>query len=120
MVRRWMRVRGPGWWWRIALNGVGALVTGGVMLTIAMTKFSHGAWIVVLLIPTLVALFLVVHRHYETVASQLSLEDVPPPPPLDNTVLVLFADDVRLERWRTRFRELQALATEPDHSQEVS
>src|SRR5947208_10432036 len=54
MVRRWMRVRGPGWWWRIALNGVGALVTGGVMLTIAMTKFSHGAWIVVLLIPTLV------------------------------------------------------------------
>ena len=92
MVRRWLRLRGEGWWWRIGLNGLGALATGVVMLTIATTKFSHGAWIVVLLIPTLVALFLVVHRHYETVAAQLSLEDVPPPPPLDNTVLVLVGD----------------------------
>jgi amino acid transporter len=92
MVRRWLRLRAEGWWWRVWLNGLGALVTGVVMLTIATTKFSHGAWIVVLLIPTLVALFLVVHRHYETVAAQLSLEDVPPPPPLDNTVLVLVGD----------------------------
>ena len=38
----------------------------------------------------------------------------------DNTVLVLFADEGRLERWRTRFRELQALATDSDQSQEVS
>src|SRR5207248_1228063 len=54
MVRRWLRLRAEGWWWRVWLNGLGALVTGGVMLTIATTKFSHGAWIVVLLIPTLV------------------------------------------------------------------
>jgi amino acid transporter len=92
MVRRWLRLRGEGWWWRMGLNGLGAVATGIVMLTIATTKFSHGAWIVVLLIPTLVALFLVVHRHYETVAAQLSLEDVPAPPPLDNTVLVLVGD----------------------------
>ena len=45
-----------------------------------------------LLIPTLVVAFLTVHRHYDTVARQLSLEDVPPPPPLDNTVLVLVGD----------------------------
>ena len=38
----------------------------------------------------------------------------------DNTVLVLFADEARLERWRTRFRELQAMSTDSDHSQEVS
>ena len=92
MVRRWMRVRGPGWWWRIALNGVGAFVTGIVMLTIAVTKFSHGAWIVVLLIPTLVVMFLVVHRHYGEVARQLSLDDYSPPPPMTNTVLVLVGD----------------------------
>jgi amino acid transporter len=92
MVRRWLRLRGEGWWWRIGFNALGAGATGVVMLTIATTKFSHGAWIVVLLIPTLVVLFLVVHRHYETVAAQLSLEDVPPPPPLDNTVLVLVGD----------------------------
>jgi len=92
MVRRWLRLRGEGWWWRMGLNGLGAVATGIVMVTIATTKFSHGAWIVVLLIPTLVAAFLTVHRHYDTVASQLSLEDMPPPPPLDNTVLVLVGD----------------------------
>jgi amino acid transporter len=92
MVRRWLRLRGEGWWWRIGLNGLGAVATGVVMVTIATTKFSHGAWIVVLLIPTLVAAFLTVRRHYETVAAQLSLEDMPAPPPLDNTVLVLVGD----------------------------
>ena len=92
MVRRWLRVRGPGWGWRLAINGVGAVVTGIVMLTIAVTKFSHGAWIVVLLIPTLVAAFIVVHRHYDEVARQLSLDDYSPPPPMSNTVLVLVGD----------------------------
>ena len=93
MVRRWLRLRAEGWWWRVWLNGLGALVTGGVMLTIATTKFSHGAWIVVLLIPTLVVAFVTVHRHYETVAAQLSLEEQSPTPaPLENTVLVLVGD----------------------------
>ena len=92
MVRRWLRLKGEGWWWRMALNGLGAVATGVVMVTIATTKFRHGAWIVVLLIPTLVAVFLTVHRHYDTVAAQLSLEDMPAPPPLDNTVLVLVGD----------------------------
>jgi amino acid transporter len=92
MVRRWLRLRSPGWWWRAAVNGVGAAVTGGVMVTIAVTKFSHGAWIVLLLIPFLVSLFLAVHRHYEDVAGQLSLEDFGPPPPMTNTVLVLVGD----------------------------
>ena len=92
MVRRWYRLRDEGWWWRATLNGVGAAVTGLVMLTIAVTKFAHGAWIVLLLIPTLVALFLAIHRHYNDVAAQLSLEDFAPPPPMTNTVLVLVGD----------------------------
>src|SRR5205085_2649467 len=44
MVRRWLRLRGDGWWWRAGLNAIGALATGVVMLTIAVTKFTHGAW----------------------------------------------------------------------------
>ncbi len=92
MVRRWLRLRSEGWWWRVAVSGVGALVTGVVMLTIAVTKFSHGAWIVLLLIPLLVAVFLAVHRHYDDVARQLSLEDFTPPRPLTNIVLVLVGD----------------------------
>src|SRR5881628_1506059 len=91
MVRRWFRVRGDRWAWRASLNGVGAFVTGIVMLTIAVTKFVHGAWIVVLLIPTLVAAFMTVRRHYEEVAGQLSLEGFAAPP-ITNSVLVLVGD----------------------------
>jgi len=92
MVRRWLRLREEGWRWRSWFNGLGALVTGLVMLTIAATKFTHGAWIVVFLIPTLVVMFLGVHRHYEKVAEQLSLEGFAPPPPMTTTVLVLVGD----------------------------
>jgi Amino acid permease len=92
MVRRWLGLKEEGWWWRAWISGVGATVTGVVMLTIAVTKFSHGAWIVVVLIPLLVIGFLIVHRHYDEVARQLSLDGMTPPPPLDNTVLVLVGD----------------------------
>src|SRR5256712_5524788 len=89
MVRRWFRLREEGWWWRAWLNALGALVTGLVMITIAATKFTHGAWIVVLLIPTLVAGFVVVDRHFEGGAGQRPLATLSPPPPLTNTALVL-------------------------------
>ena len=92
MVRRWLRSKEEGWWWRWWLNAIGALVTALVMITIAATKFTHGAWIVVLLIPTLVAVFAIVHRHYDEVAVQLSLDAFSPPPPMTNTVLVLVGD----------------------------
>jgi amino acid transporter len=90
MVRRWPTRREAGWRW--VLNAVGAATTGFVMLVIAITKFSHGAWMVVLLIPLLVALFLMIHRHYADVAGQLSLDDYGGPPPIDHTVLVLVGD----------------------------
>ena len=92
MVRRWLRLKEEGWWWRVWFSGVGALVTGIVMLTLAVTKFTEGAWIVVVLIPTLVIGFLVVHRHYAEVAGQLSLEGMAPPLPMTNTVLVVVGD----------------------------
>jgi amino acid transporter len=92
MVRRWLTRRETGWWWRWVLNAVGAATTGLVMLVIAATKFSHGAWMIVLLIPILVALFLMIHRHYADVAHQLSLDEYEGPPPIDHTVLVLVGD----------------------------
>jgi amino acid transporter len=93
MVRYWLRTRSPGWPRRALLNGAGAAATGLVMVVIATTKFTHGAWIVVVLIPGLIALFLAIHRHYDDVARQLSVEDrVPPPPPTGHTVLVLVGD----------------------------
>jgi amino acid transporter len=92
MVRRWLTRREEGWWWRWWVNAVGAATTGLVMLVIGVTKFMHGAWIVVILIPMLVALFLTIRRHYDSVAGQLSLEGYPGPPPIEHTVLVLVGD----------------------------
>ena len=92
MIRHWLAEHGPGWQWRLAINGTGAVVTGVVTLVIAATKFTHGAWIVVLLVPIMVAGFRAVYRHYEALADELSLEHLADEPPVTNTVLVLVGD----------------------------
>jgi hypothetical protein len=92
MVRRWLRLREKGWRWRVWVNGVGAVVTGIVLLTLAVTKFVEGAWIVVVVIPCLVAAFVIMHRHYEEVAVELSLESLEGLPQFQHTVLVLVGD----------------------------
>ena len=92
MVLRWLRLREKGWHWRVWVNGVGALVTGIVLLTLTVTKFVEGAWIVVVVIPILVATFVIMHRHYAEVAHELSLEGYDGPPKFQHTVLVLIGD----------------------------
>jgi amino acid transporter len=92
MVRHWWRERAAGWRHRLAINGVGATTTGVVTLVIAATKFSHGAWIVVLVIPILVTAFIMMSRHYEEVAGDLSLQGLEPLPEFQHTVLVLVGD----------------------------
>ena len=92
MVRRWLVRREPGWQWRWWVNAAGAATTGLVVMVITATKFTHGAWVVVLLIPLLVMMFVSIHRHYADVAGQLSLEGYAVPPPMQHTVLVLVGD----------------------------
>ena len=62
--------------WRIKMfiNGFGALCTAIVTLVFAVTKFGEGAWIVLIITPILVMIFLTIHRHYRDLASHLSLE----------------------------------------------
>jgi amino acid transporter len=78
MVSHWHREGGRGWQWKAAVNGLGAVATGVVLLVIVASKFIHGAWIVILLIPTFVWMFCTVKRHYVTLAEQLSLEGLEP------------------------------------------
>jgi amino acid transporter len=92
MIRHWLTTGGPSWRWRLAVNGTGAVVTGVVTLVIGATKFTHGAWMVVLLIPVLVMAFKAVHRHYEAVAEELSLDHLVGGDPVTTTVLVLVGD----------------------------
>lgn len=76
------------WRWLIAVNGVGAIATFVVLCVFITTKFLHGAWIVVVIIPVLVLLFRGVYRHYSRVASQLAVVKLEPLRPIKHTVIV--------------------------------
>jgi hypothetical protein len=106
MARRWWKIghlapgqevkeRGstlhyePGWKLKMVINGFGSLATFVVMLVFAITKFRDGAWVVVLLTPTLVFIFFRIHHHYKSLAKHLSLEDYGAPPPVGRHRVIL-------------------------------
>lgn len=62
------------WRAKSVLNGVGAVVTGVVMIIFLITKFFAGAWIIALLIPALLWLFFRIHHHYRHVARMMSTQ----------------------------------------------
>ena len=64
----------PSWRLKMLINGFGAVCTAIVMVVFAVTKFREGAWIVLIVIPLLVSLFLTVHRHYKDLAAHLTLD----------------------------------------------
>ena len=88
MVLHWRTLRGPGWRTSAAINGFGAVVTGVVLVVVAVTKGFEGAWIVILLIPILVGIFEVTRRHYDEAASELTLRGWRPGEPGRHVVLV--------------------------------
>lgn len=71
MVQRWRRLRPSGWQRKVLVNGIGATTTGVVLVVVATTKFTHGAWIVILAIPLIVLWLRSIHKHYASVATQL-------------------------------------------------
>src|SRR5258707_660142 len=72
----------------LVINGIGAISTFIVLMVFILTKFLHGAWIVVILIPLLVMLFQRIHRHYLEVAKQLSTEGLEGLRPIRHEVIV--------------------------------
>jgi len=76
------------WKKSIVVNGLGAIATLIVLVVLVITKFIHGAWIVVVLIPFLVAVFRAVHRHYLDVANQLTTQGVERLRPIRHEVIV--------------------------------
>jgi amino acid transporter len=73
MVFHWRRLRGPRWRTNAMINGIGALVTGIVLLVVAVTKAFEGAWIIMLLIPLNVLFCRMTRQHYDGVAAQLTV-----------------------------------------------
>jgi len=75
MVRHWLKTQERGWRTKATINGFGAVATGVVLCVVVESKFTQGAWIIVLLIPALVVLFRSVHQHYIDMREQISLHE---------------------------------------------
>jgi hypothetical protein len=73
MVRHWRRSGEPGWWWRALVNGIGATLTLVVLGIVVFEKFTGGAYLVVILIPTIVTIMSFIHYQYDSTARQLSI-----------------------------------------------
>ena len=108
MVRRWLRTREKNWQTSLFFNALGAVATGIVTGIIAVSKFEdpastaiisplfhigpyhphYGTWLVVVILPVMVWLFLKVNRHYTAMSNELALLNDHPLPPSRNVVLV--------------------------------
>jgi amino acid transporter len=77
LVVHWWRTRPPRWEFRAALNGLGATVTAVATLVFIGTKFTEGAWVVVIAVPALIFMFSRIHRYYRRVGRELGLGEIP-------------------------------------------
>ena len=111
MARRWWKsghlkpgdeVKEPGsilrydktWVSKMIINGFGAVCTFVVMIVFTVTKFTEGAWIVILLMPLLLAGFFSIPHHYKSLASQLSLENPNHRPPITHDRVIILVSGV--------------------------
>jgi amino acid transporter len=78
MVVHWFRLRTRGWGYKSFLNGLGAFGTAVTLIVVGYSKFTHGAWFTLLLIPLLVWVFQQIQAHFQVVAKELSLGGLPP------------------------------------------
>ncbi|HNT23254.1 MAG TPA: APC family permease [Anaerolineales bacterium] len=82
------------WKLKMVINGFGALCTLVVVLVFAVTKFAAGAWVVLILIPILVAVFTFIHTHYKNLARRLSLENYGAPARIARHRVILLVSSV--------------------------
>jgi len=130
MTRRHLRLREPGWRYGVVVNGLGALVTFGVLLDIIQTKFAAGAWMVLVALPLLVFLLTRTNQAYAREFDELKVEVsetlAPPKPRHEVIVLVENLDRATLGGLQYA-RQLNPLsitalhvAVDPDHARRLA
>lgn len=87
-------VHDPNWKLKMIINGFGAICTLVVMITFAITKFKDGAWIIIFIIPTLVAIFMGIHHHYKSLSEKLTLDHYTSPARISHNRVVLLVAGV--------------------------
>jgi len=90
MVKHWFTTREAGWWWRAIVNAFGGVLTFLVLIIVTSVKFQNGAYLVIILIPTLVAMMLFIQRQYGASQRQLSIRPdyVAKPPHREERVVI--------------------------------
>ena len=73
MVKHWREVRESGWQWRLAVNAFGGVLTAVVLGIVVFEKFRDGAYLVVILVPLLVAMMLFINRQYGRSKAELAV-----------------------------------------------
>jgi amino acid transporter len=89
MVKHWRTQRSRGWKSRAMINGVGAVLTTATTIIELISKFTEGAWLIVLVIPGLVLLFNRVHHSYGLIGGLLGIGQIPGPPIRHKSLVVV-------------------------------
>jgi amino acid transporter len=89
LVVHWWRIRPPRWKARALLNGIGAMATGISTLVFLFAKFTEGAWVVVVAIPTFIGVFHMVERYYQQTGREMGLGEIPHPPRGRRTLVIV-------------------------------
>jgi amino acid transporter len=89
MVRHWREQRSDGWFGRACINGLGALLTLAALAIELVSKFTEGAYLVVIVVPLLVLMFHRIQVNYDRIGDLLQLGKVPPPPQRLSSLVVV-------------------------------
>ncbi|HEX4174304.1 MAG TPA: APC family permease, partial [Acidimicrobiales bacterium] len=89
LVVHWRKERPPGWRRRAAVNGLGAVVTAIATVVFLVSKFTEGAWVVVIAIPAFIFLFTRIHAYYLRAGRELGIDEIPPKPVEKRTIVIV-------------------------------
>ena len=89
MVRHWREQHGDGWVLRAFINGLGAVLTTAALAIELVSKFTEGAWLIIIIVPLLVLMFDRIHRTYDRIGDVLQLGRQPPPPQRMSSLVVV-------------------------------
>jgi amino acid transporter len=94
MVKHWHGQQTPGWKMRAAINGFGALLTALTTVIELVSKFTEGAWLIVIVIPGLVLMFDRVHATYSRIGALLGLGQTPELPTKHKSLVVVPVSEI--------------------------
>lgn len=97
LVKHWFGARTSGWHGKAVLNGFGAVLSAVAMVVLFVSKFTEGAWLLLIVIPLLVLLFGRTENYYQGVKRELALDELPtltPNPPGQTPLVIVPIDDI--------------------------